>query len=100
MPQKEEEEALPWYTYARFAVSPSVRPAGKRVETGEQGTQLAFRLSSATVGSDHVHGNISIGRRAATAEDGRIARNTQQVSLGKESYNSASQTPIPSIRVH
>ncbi len=76
---------------------PLLPSSGK--ESGEKGTQLAFRLSSATVGSEHVHGNISIGRRAARAKDGRIARNTQQVSLGKESYNLASQTPIPSIRV-
>ena len=70
-------------------------PSVQWKESGEKGTQLAFRLSSATVGSEHVHGNISIGRRAARAEDGRMARNTQQVSLGKESYNLASQTPIP-----
>ncbi len=71
-----------------------LRPSSGK-ESGEKGTQLAFRLSSATVGSEHVHGNISIGRRAARAKDGRMARNTQQVSLGKESYNLASQTPIP-----
>ncbi len=40
---------------------PLRRPAGKRVDHGEKGTQLAFRLSSPTVGPEHVHGNISIG---------------------------------------